>query len=75
MAEWTPPKTWEPGEALTAPELNTHLRDNMTFLRSGRAAVLGMVSNPSIAVGSVMDAAVGVRGDRNDRRVATVSVP
>ena len=49
MAEWTPPKTWEPGEALTAPELNTHLRDNMIFLRSGRAAVLGMVSNTSIS--------------------------
>lgn len=48
MADWTPPRTWEPGEALTASELNTHIRDNMTSLRSAAAASMGMLSNPSV---------------------------
>lgn len=33
-AIWTTPKTWATGEALTAADLNTHLRDNLEFLRA-----------------------------------------
>lgn len=32
MATWTSPKTWVAGSPVTAAELNTHLRDNLTFL-------------------------------------------
>ena len=32
MASWTTPKTWTAGSALTAAELNTHARDNLTHL-------------------------------------------
>ena len=31
---WTRPKTWVTGEALTASDLNTHLRDNLDALKS-----------------------------------------
>lgn len=30
---WTPPRTWAPGEKLTAALLNLHVRDNLLFLR------------------------------------------
>jgi len=29
---WTAPRTWVAGEVVTAAELNTHVRDNLTFL-------------------------------------------
>jgi hypothetical protein len=32
MASWTSPKTWSAGSPVTAAELNTHLRDNLTYL-------------------------------------------
>jgi hypothetical protein len=31
---WTVPRTWSPGELVTATQLNTHLRDNLNSLRS-----------------------------------------
>lgn len=33
---WTSPRTWTPGEIVTASLLNTHLRDNLNALLSGR---------------------------------------
>ena len=30
---WTTPKTWVTGEALTASDLNTHVRDNLDYLK------------------------------------------
>ena len=33
MAHWTKPRTWVDGETLTAAVFNTHLRDNLDFLR------------------------------------------
>lgn len=33
-AIWTAPKTWAVGELVTASLLNTHLRDNLDFLKS-----------------------------------------
>lgn len=32
-ALWTTPKTWNTGEPLTAADLNTHLRDNLEYLK------------------------------------------
>ena len=31
---WTPPKTWTPGELVTAANMNVHVRDNLTNLDS-----------------------------------------
>ena len=31
---WTAPRTWNPGEAVTASWLNTHLRDNLILLKT-----------------------------------------
>ena len=33
MATWTTPKTWSTGEALTASDMNTHIRDNLDALK------------------------------------------
>jgi len=33
MATWTDPKTWSTGEALTASDMNLHIRDNLLVLR------------------------------------------
>lgn len=30
---WTTPRTWEDGEIVTADQLNTHIRDNMDYLK------------------------------------------
>ena len=34
MATWTTPKTWSTGEALTASDMNTHIRDNLDALKA-----------------------------------------
>lgn len=36
---WTDPRTWVTGELVTASLLNTHLRDNLNFLKDRPAAV------------------------------------
>jgi hypothetical protein len=33
---WTLPATWNPGQVISATDLNTHLRDNLNYLFSGR---------------------------------------
>ena len=33
---WTDPKTWADGDVVTASELNTHVRDNLTELRASQ---------------------------------------
>jgi hypothetical protein len=33
---WTIPATWNPGQVVSATDLNTHLRDNLNYLLSGR---------------------------------------
>lgn len=38
---WTTPRTWVPGELVTASMMNTHVRDNLNFLYSSTATVLG----------------------------------
>lgn len=39
-AYWTPPKTWNTGEVVTAASLNAHLRDNLDYLRAAVDAPL-----------------------------------
>lgn len=31
---WNPPRTWNPGETVTASLMNAHVRDNLNFLKS-----------------------------------------
>lgn len=38
MSDWTTPKTWSVDELVTAPMLNTHLRDNLGYLFARPAA-------------------------------------
>ena len=35
---WNPPRTWNPGETVTASLMNAHVRDNLNFLKSAVAA-------------------------------------
>jgi len=53
---WTTPRTWIPGELVTALMMNTHVRDNMNYLFANIGASpssfgAGSVSAPSVAVG------------------------
>lgn len=34
MPTWTTPKTWSTGEALSASDMNTHIRDNLSALKA-----------------------------------------
>ncbi|MCZ2095131.1 MAG: hypothetical protein LC121_02455 [Anaerolineae bacterium] len=38
MSDWTTPKTWTVDELITAPMLNTHVRDNLGYLFARPAA-------------------------------------
>ncbi len=31
---WSPPRTWNPGETVTAALMNAHVRDNLNYLKS-----------------------------------------
>lgn len=35
---WTTPRTWNPGETVTASLMNTHLRDNLNYLKATAVA-------------------------------------
>ncbi|RMF81298.1 MAG: hypothetical protein D6737_05470 [Chloroflexi bacterium] len=39
MADWSPPRTWVTGELVTADILNTHIRDNLDFLKDPPTAL------------------------------------
>ena len=39
MFNWTPPRTWQTGDLVTADDLNGELRDRMLWLHSHRPAV------------------------------------
>src|SRR5687768_10186599 len=38
-AAWTTPRTWVTNELVTAAQMNTHVRDNLTELRAGGIAL------------------------------------
>jgi hypothetical protein len=67
MASWTTPKTWVAGSALTAAEMNTHVRDNLTWLKD--ALSLHGIDSDS-ARGQLDGALYGVRA----LRTATQSI-
>jgi len=46
---WTTPKTFVPGEDLTAGELNTHLRDNTAFLYAAKHGTFGRLAALSVS--------------------------
>ncbi len=41
MTTWTTPLTWTAGHAVTAAELNTHVRDNMQYIYDNSGTVIG----------------------------------
>lgn len=41
---WTTPRTWVPGELVTAAMMNAHVRDNLNVLRAGGIAVAGQAA-------------------------------
>lgn len=43
-AIWTPPRTWTTGEIVTAALLNTHLRDNLEYLKLREDTALNQFS-------------------------------
>ncbi len=47
---WTAPRTWATGEIVTAAALNTHLRDNLEFLKAQVDAPLAVTSAGSGAI-------------------------
>ena len=52
MAEWTDPKTWLIEELLRAADLNTYLRDNLTYLHDAPACSVRLTANQSVADGT-----------------------
>lgn len=47
---WTAPRTWSTGEIVTAAMMNTHLRDNLDYLKAGIDAPLNAASAGSGAI-------------------------
>lgn len=49
---WTAPRTWTTGELVTAVMMNTHVRDNLTVLRTGAIAIASQAANEVIFASS-----------------------
>jgi len=43
-AVWTPPATWNAGDIVTAAQMNTHVRDNLLFLKARTETPFNAVS-------------------------------
>lgn len=56
---WTTPRTWVPGELVTATMMNTHVRDQLNFLIDGGGNFIGVESGKNL----YLDAASGAGGD------------
>ena len=52
MSDWTTPKTWVVDELVTAPLLNTHLRDNLGYLFARPGAQAKLTSGAAYGVPS-----------------------
>jgi hypothetical protein len=49
---WSPPRTWSPGETVTASLMNAHVRDNLNALNSKAiVVVIGDPTGPVISTG------------------------
>lgn len=52
---WTTPKTWSPGEKVTAAMMNTHVRDNLNYLKAQQdAMLLGLPPGSWVADGNFL---------------------
>lgn len=50
---WTPPRTWTPGETVTAAMMNSHVRDNLNALATRAFAIqIGAAGNGEITAGT-----------------------
>lgn len=49
---WTAPRTWTTGELVTGAIMNTHVRDNLTFLRAHHGCYLYKSGNQTVANGN-----------------------
>jgi hypothetical protein len=56
-AVWTPPRTWAVGELATAAMLNTHVRDNLDWLKTPPQAVTTLAATQSITSTAFVDVA------------------
>ena len=62
MSDWTTPKTWVVDELVTAPLLNTHLRDNLGYLFARPGAQVKLISGAAyLRRAGSMAAAAGTR--------------
>jgi hypothetical protein len=70
---WTTPRTWVTSELVTAALMNTHLRDNLTFLLTNipnqTVASITSAASPFTAAGSVV-----ILGDTSGGNI-TVNLP
>ncbi len=69
-AIWTAPRTWATGEIVTAAIMNTHLRDNLDYLKGQADAPLNAAFAGSAAVPSTTS---GTFGDVHANYVITVT--
>jgi len=49
---WTTPRTWTTGEVVTAAIMNTHVRDNLNFLRAHHGARVFKSTSQTVAGGN-----------------------
>src|SRR5688572_10563024 len=54
---WSAPKTWSVGEVVTAAMMNTHVRDNLDYLKGNAGGVT--ISNRVTAAGVTIETASG----------------
>jgi len=65
MASWTAPKTWSAAAQLTAAELDTHVRDNETWLKD--ALTTSGITSDSV-ISKIKSALYGVKASRTSNQ-------
>jgi hypothetical protein len=61
---WTAPRTWVSGEVVTAPLLNTHLRDNLNFI--GNPMACKAYHNANVAISAGVDTYLALNSEEFD---------
>lgn len=59
---WSVPRTWSPGEMVTAALMNAHVRDNMNVIASSKALEI-KIGAPDAVIGTGVDTIVEVPFD------------
>lgn len=49
---WTTPRTWVAGEVVTAAIMNTHVRDNLSFLKNNQVIAGVLTSSGTVSTGA-----------------------